>query len=307
MFRAIHLLSAAKSGAAGRARSGSARLLSASSGSGRLAGKVAVITGAASGIGKATAAEFVKNGAKVVIADIQDDLGHAVAEELGGSDTALYARCDVTNEAQVAAAVELALARHGRLDVMFNNAGIIGGTSPIESMDLADFDRVMAVNLRGVAAGIKHAARAMVPRSQGCILCTASTAGVLGGSAPHAYSVSKTAVIGMVRSAAVELAARGVRVNAISPYGIATSMAKRGVREMLGLPPVGTDTDDEEVIRRVFEEDFNEMGGGVVLRAEDVARAAVFLASHDARYITGHNLMVDGGFSVGKPLNVPVR
>jgi NAD(P)-dependent dehydrogenase (short-subunit alcohol dehydrogenase family) len=174
-------------------------------------------------------------------------------------------------------------------------------------MDMADFDRVMAVNLRGVAAGIKHAARAMVPRNHGCILCTASTAGVLGGAAPHAYSVSKTAIIGMVRSAAVELAARGVRVNAISPYGIATSMGTRGVREMLGLPPVGTDTDDEEVVRRVFEEDFNEMGGGVVLRAEDVARAAVFLASHDARYITGHNLMVDGGFSVGKPLNVPVR
>ncbi|KAK1678149.1 hypothetical protein QYE76_038997 [Lolium multiflorum] len=84
-------------------------------------------------------------------------------------------------------------------------------------------------------------------------------------------------------------------------------MGTRGVREMLGLPPVGTDTDDEEVVRRVFEEDFNEMGGGVVLRAEDVARAAVFLASHDARYITGHNLMVDGGFSVGKPLNIPVR
>ncbi|KAM0840470.1 hypothetical protein ACQ4PT_059648 [Festuca glaucescens] len=258
----------------GRARSGSARLLSASSGSGRLARKVAVITGAASGIGKATAAEFFKNGAKV------------------------------------AAAVDLALARHGRLDVMFNNAGIIGGTyagGPIESMDLANFDRVMAVNLRGVAAGIKHAARAMVPRSQGCILCTASTAGVLGGSAPHAYSVSKTAVVGMVRSAAAELAARGVKVNSISPYGIATSMGTQGVREMLGLPPVGTDADEEEAVRRVLEEDFNEMGGGVVLRVEDVARAAVFLASHDARYITGHNLMVDGGFSVGKPLNVPVR
>ncbi|KAK1678150.1 hypothetical protein QYE76_038998 [Lolium multiflorum] len=179
--------SVAKSGAAGRASSCSARMLSTSSGSGRLAGKVAIITGAASGIGKATAVEFVKNGAKVVIADIQDDLGHAVVAELGGSDTALYARCDVTNEAQVAAAVDLALARHGRLDVMFNNAGIIGTTyagGPIESMDLADFDRVMAVNLRGVAAGIKHAARAMVPHNHGCILCTASTAGMLGGAAP---------------------------------------------------------------------------------------------------------------------------
>ncbi|KAM3371717.1 hypothetical protein ACQJBY_018883 [Aegilops geniculata] len=190
---------------------------------------------------------------------------------------------------------------------MFNNAGITGGSyaaASIESLDMADFDRVMAVNLRGVAAGIKHAARAMAPRGEGCILCTSSTAGALAGSGPHAYSVSKTAVVGMVRSAAAELAPRGVRVNAISPYAIATPMGARAVREMMGLPPGGAG-DDEEVVRRVFEEDFNEMGGGVVLRAEDVARAAVFLASDEARYITGHNLMVDGGFSVAKPLNVP--
>lgn len=270
-----------------------------------------MITGAASGIGKATAAEFVRSGAKVVIADVQDDLGHAVAVELGGPDTACYVRCDVTDEAQVAAAVDLAVSCHGRLDVMFNNAGITGGSyagGPIETMDMADFDRVMAVNLRGVAAGIKHGARAMVPRGAGSILCTSSTAGALGGSGPHAYSVSKTAVVGMVRSAAAELAPRGVRVNAISPYAIATSMGTRSVRDMLGLQPGGAgDEEEEEVVRRVFDEDFNEMGGGVVLRAEDVARAAVFLASDDAMYITGHNLMVDGGFSVGKPLNVPVR
>ncbi|KAE8811639.1 short-chain dehydrogenase reductase 3a-like [Hordeum vulgare] len=309
MFRAMRaLLSAAKSGAA----ASSSRLLSGCSDSRRLAGKVAIITGAASGIGKVTAAEFVRNGAMVVLADVQDELGRAAAAELGGPDTACYIRCDVTDEAQVAAAVDLAVARHGRLDVMFNNAGITGGNyaaAPIESLDMADFDRVMAVNLRGVAAGIKHAARAMAPRGEGCILCTSSTAGALGGSGPHAYSVSKTAVVGMVRSAAAELAPRGVRVNAISPYAIATPMGARSVREMLGLPPGGAGDggkeEEEEVVRRVFEEDLNEMGGGVVLRAEDVARAAVFLASDDARYITGHNLMVDGGFSVAKPLNVP--
>ncbi|XP_020198640.1 momilactone A synthase [Aegilops tauschii subsp. strangulata] len=311
MFPAMRaVLSAARSGAARRAGS-SSRFLSGSSDSRRLAGKVAVITGAASGIGKATAAEFVRNGARVVLADVQDELGRAAAADLGGTDTACYTRCDVTDEAQVAAAVDLAVARHGRLDIMFNNAGITGGSyaaAPIESLDMADFDRVMAVNLRGVAAGIKHAARAMAPRGQGCILCTSSTAGALAGSGPHAYSVSKTAVVGMVRSAAAELAARGVRVNAISPYAIATSMGARAVREMLGLPPRNAgDEEEEELVRRVFEEDFNEMGGGVVLRAEDVARAAVFLASDDARYITGHNLMVDGGFSVAKPLNVPAN
>ncbi|XP_020169500.2 (+)-borneol dehydrogenase 2-like [Aegilops tauschii subsp. strangulata] len=109
----------------------------------------------------------------------------------------------------------------------------------------------------------------------------------------------------MVWSAAAELTARGVRVNAISPYAIAMPMGARSVREMLRLPPGGAD--DEELIRRLFNEDINKMGGGVVLCVEDVARAAVFLVSDDARYITGHNLMVDGRFSVGKPLNVPAR
>ncbi|KAE8775586.1 short-chain dehydrogenase reductase 3a-like [Hordeum vulgare] len=239
---------------------------------------------------------------------LEDNLGRAAAAELGDPDTACYTRCDVTDEAQVAAAVDLAVARHGRLHVMFNNAGITGGNyagTAIESLDMADFDRVMAVNLRGLAAGIKHAARAMVPRGAGCILCTSSTAGALGWSGPHAYSVSKTAVVGMVRSAAAELAARDMRVNAISPYPIATPMGARPRREMLGLPPGGAG--DEELIRRLFDEDINKMGGGIVLRAEDVARAAVFLASDDATYITGHkhNLMLDDGFSVGKPLKVP--
>jgi len=155
----------------------------------RLAGKVAVITGGASGIGKATAAEFVRNGAKVVIADIQDDLGHAVAAELGGPGAACYTRCDVADEAQVAAAVDLAVARHGHLDVMFNHAGIGGATRtppPLGAVDLADFDRVMAVNGRGVLAGLKHAARVMVPCRRGSIICTASVAALLGGVATPA-------------------------------------------------------------------------------------------------------------------------
>ncbi|KAF8697306.1 hypothetical protein HU200_035896 [Digitaria exilis] len=147
----------------------------------RLAGKVAVITGGASGIGKATAFEFVRNGAKVIIAD------------LGGPDAACYAHCDVSDEAQVAAAVDLAVERHGRLDVMFNNAGIGGDAAapgPLASLDLGAFDRVMAVNARGALAGVKHAARVMVPRRRGSIVCTASTAGVLGTAGIAAYGVS---------------------------------------------------------------------------------------------------------------------
>ncbi|KAF0894273.1 hypothetical protein E2562_037820 [Oryza meyeriana var. granulata] len=264
----------------------------------RLAGKVAVITGGASGIGEATAKEFIRNGAKVIIADVQDDLGHAVAAKLGPD--AAYTRCDVTDEAQIAAAVDLAVARHGRLDIMHNNAGFAGScVDPLASLDLADFDRVMAVNARAVVAGIKHAARVMVPRRTGSILCTASVAGVIGSGMPHAYSVSKAAAIGVVRSAAGELARHGVRVNAFSPHGIATPLAMRGFGDVYP-------SASPQEVKRIIERDINELEG-TTLEAEDIARAAVYLASDEAKYVTGHNLVIDGGFTVGKrPLSLSV-
>jgi NAD(P)-dependent dehydrogenase (short-subunit alcohol dehydrogenase family) len=156
---------------------------------------VAVITGAASGIGKATAAEFVRNGARVIIADVQDDLGHAIAAELG-PDAACYTCCDVTDEAQVTAAVDLAVARRPPRPP---------SPTPLGSIDLDDFDCVMAVNARGVLAGVKHATRVMLPRRSGSIICTASTAAPLGGIAPPAYTVSKAAVVGLVRAVAAEV------------------------------------------------------------------------------------------------------
>uniref|UniRef100_A0A453ASC3 Uncharacterized protein n=2 Tax=Aegilops tauschii subsp. strangulata TaxID=200361 RepID=A0A453ASC3_AEGTS len=264
----------------------------------RLAGKVAVITGAASGIGKATAAEFVRNGAKVVLADVQDDLGRALAAELG-ADSASYTRCDVTDEAQVAAVVDLAVARHGKLDIMLNNAGIVGSLARPElgALDLADFDAVMAINTRGVMAGVKHAARVMAPRRAGSIICTASIAGVLGQLTPHPYSVSKFAVVGLVRSVAGELARSGVRVNAISPNYILTPLVKRILEEWY------PEASGEEH-RRIVEGDINEMEG-VVLEVEDIAKAALYLASDDSKYVNGHNLVVDGGFTVGKAPNMP--
>ncbi|KAF0907406.1 hypothetical protein E2562_015895 [Oryza meyeriana var. granulata] len=157
----------------------------------------------------------------------------------------------------------------------------------------------MAVNARAVVAGVKHAARLMVPRCSGSILVTASAAGVVGSEVPHAYSVSKAAALGMVRSAAGELARHGVRVNAISPHGIPTPLAMRGFSAVY---PWATD----EEVKRIIEKDMNELEG-TMLEAEDIARAAVYLASDEAKYVTGHNLVVDGGFTVGRRFNVDRR
>ncbi|KAJ1268356.1 hypothetical protein BS78_07G128500 [Paspalum vaginatum] len=261
---------------------------SSSSQSQRLAGKITVITGGASGICKAAAAEFVRNGARVVIADVQDDLGHAVAAELG-RDAACYTHCDVRDEAQVAAAVDLAVARHGRLDVMFNNAGVTGsrGRPPLGAVDLADFDRVMATNARGVLAGLKHAARVMVPRRSGSIICTASVAGM-------------AAIIGLVRGVAAEMARSGVRVNAISPAAVPTPLA-------LGAVGSWFPERSAEEIRRMVEKEVNLVIHGAVLEAEDIARAALYLASDEAKYVNGHNLVVDGGSTVHRSSSSSAR
>ncbi|EER94225.1 hypothetical protein SORBI_3001G244200 [Sorghum bicolor] len=287
MFRALQLILRKKGGVLGpAASSGFVNGFSSAPNSQRLAGKVAVITGAASGIGKATAAEFVRNGARVII-----------AAELG-QDAACYTRCDVTDEAQVAAAVDLAVGLHGRLDVMFNNAGVFGDVTPtpLGSIDLHDFDRVVAVNARGVLAGVKHAARVMLPRRGGSIICTASTTSLLGGILPPAYTASKAAVVGLVRAVAAEVARSGVRVNAISPHAIPTPLTMAAVAQLF---PEGT----VEEHRRIVEKGYNEMVGPV-LEEKDVAKAALYLASDEAKYVNGHNLLVDGGYTVSKAPNI---
>ncbi|KAJ3683772.1 hypothetical protein LUZ60_013999 [Juncus effusus] len=261
--------------------------------SGRLAGKIAVITGASSGIGKVAAHEFIKNGGKVILADIQDQLGESIAKDLGPN--ASFIHCDVTNESQVAGAVQLAVAKYGKLDIMYNNAGIVGTLIPtITDMDLNRFDQIMTVNVRSMVAGIKHAARVMIPRKAGSIICTASIGGMIGGLAPPDYSISKAAVLGLVKSASAELCQYGIRVNCVSPHAIPTPM---GVNAMKKLFP-GIETEKcVELHHKMGELE------GAKCEESDIAKAALFLASDEAKYVSGHNLVVDGGFTAFKRLN----
>ncbi|KAJ4733571.1 NAD(P)-binding Rossmann-fold superfamily protein [Rhynchospora pubera] len=269
------------------------KLFSTNSQSGRLAGKIALITGAASGIGKAAAIRFIETGAKVLLADVQDHLGKSIANDLGPNAT--YIHCNVTNEQEISSAVDHAVAQYGRLDVMYNNAGIIGEFQPtILDLELEGFDWTMAVNVRSTVAGIKHASRVMIPRQAGSIICTASTTAILGGMANHDYAVSKAAVIGLVKSTAAELNQHGIRVNCIAPHALPTPLSVNFFKNRLGI-------DDEKMVVEMTHNMWEFKGARC--GAADIAEAALFLASDDAKYISGHNLVVDAGFTCFKRLN----
>lgn len=256
---------------------------------------MALITGAGSGIGKATATEFIRHGAKVVIADIQKQVGQQTASELGPS--ASFIPCDVAQESDVSAAVDYTVTTHGHLDIMFNNAGISGHTPPsIVDLNLADYDKVMSINVRGTIAGIKHASRVMIPRKKGSILCTASVTGVIGGLSPASYSISKFAVVGMVKTTAAELCKYGIRVNCISPFAIPTAFV---MDEMKMFFPGASTSDIEDMIHGVGELE------GRNCEVQDIANAALYLASDEAKYVSGHNLVVDGGYTSFKRVKLP--
>ncbi|XP_055813357.1 zerumbone synthase-like isoform X2 [Solanum dulcamara] len=262
----------------------------------KLEGKVALITGAASGIGKETAAKFINNGAKVIIADVQKQLGQETASELGPN--ASFMVCDVTKESDVSNAVDFTVSSHGQLDIMYNNAGIACRTPRnIADLDLDTFDRVMAINVRGVIAGIKHAARVMIPRKTGSILCTASVTGVIGGLAQPTYSTTKSCVIGIMRSVTAELCQHGIRINCVSPFAIPTSFYMDEMK--MYYPEV-----ESEVLVNMLHRT-SELKGAYC-EPIDVANAALFLASDDAKYVSGHNLVIDGGFTSYKSLNFPM-
>ena len=186
-------------------------------------GKVAAITGGASGIGAGTVRRFVEEGAKVLIADLDQDKGAALAAELGAA--AAFLRTDVSKEEDIAAMVAETTDRFGRIDVLFNNAGFGGALGPIESTTVADYDLTMDVLLKSVFLGIKHVAPLMKAQGSGSIISTASVAGIRAGYAPHLYSVAKCAVIHLTKTVALELGEHGIRVNAICPGFIATPLA----------------------------------------------------------------------------------
>jgi NAD(P)-dependent dehydrogenase (short-subunit alcohol dehydrogenase family) len=198
-------------------------------------------------------------------------------------------RCDVTEEAQIKNAVDKAISTYGKLDIMLNNAGIADDSKArIIDNEMADFERVLKINVTGVFLGIKHAARVMIPARSGTIISTASVSSLLGAAASHAYCCSKHAVLGLTRNAAAELGQFGIRVNCLSPYALATPLAKK----FIGV-------DDDEALEIAMNSFANLKG--VTLKTEDVANAALYLASDEARYISGHNLFIDGGFSVQNP------
>lgn len=250
---------------------------------GRLHGKVAVITGGAAGIGAGTARLFHAEGACVVVADLQDAAGEALVAEIG--DGATYVRTDVTDEGSVAALVDTAVATYGRLDVMFNNAGVIGAVGPIDRTSLEDADRTVAVNLRGVLVGMKHAARVMKPQRSGVIVSTSSPAAVMGGVGAHVYSGVKAGIIGLSRSVAAELRQHGVRCNVVIPGAVVSQMTAElvagGAEDLAGA---------ESALART-----SYMGRA--LQPLDVAHGVLFLASDEAAYVTGVVLPVDAGMT----------
>ncbi|HYM16102.1 MAG TPA: glucose 1-dehydrogenase [Dehalococcoidia bacterium] len=251
---------------------------------GRLEGKVAVVTGGASGIGEATVRLFVAEGARVIIADVQDGYGERMAKELGPA--VRFHHTDVSQDTDVRAAVERATRDFGRLDCIFNNAGFGGVVGPLEETTAEEFDATVAVLFRGVFLGIKHAAPVMKAQGSGSIISTASVAGLRAGEGPHIYSAAKAAVIHLTRSAALELGESGVRVNCICPGGIATPLVAGGSRDQAALDAAQQRMTRLQPIRR----------GGV---AGDIARAALWLASDDASFVNGHALVVDGGMIAG--------
>ena len=245
--------------------------------------KGALVTGAGFGMGLATAKAFVESGASVVLADSNEGSVHAAVKELvAAGHKALAVRCDVTDERQVAAMVEQTVATFGRLDAAFNNAGV---QSPIaETADASgeEFDRVNAINLRGIWSCMKYELRQMLKQRSGAIVNNSSIGGLVGIAGRGAYHASKHGVLGLTKSAALEYASRGIRINAICPGTIDTPM----VAGMLASEP--------EAMKEIMK----DQPIGRLGRPEEIAAPVLWLCSPGASFVIGHALVVDGGYTV---------
>lgn len=245
----------------------------------RLLGKVAIVTGGASGMGRATVMRFLADGAKVVVADLNEANGAetlAVAKAQGHGDSIAFVRCDVAKEADVAATVAAAEKRFGRLDIAYLNAGVGGAFGPIAEISVEDWDYTFAVLTRSVFLGMKHASPAMKKYGGGVILVTASIAGMVGGGGSHAYSAAKAALISLIENVATELGPHRIRVVGIAPGVISTPLVHRGRPEK-------------------FEKQFSQQPWPDRGEPDHIADVAAFLCSDEARFITGETVRVDGG------------
>lgn len=263
-----------------------------------LEGKVAVITGSTSGIGARTAKLFVAEGARVVIAGRREEKGRQLARELG--EAASFIRTDVTHESDVEAMIAHAVNTFGRLDCLMNNAGSGSGYQEIATVDLKRFDEVIAVHVRGALAGMKYAVPIMAKEKSGSIINVASVNGTRAGLGGHYYSAAKAALIHLTRCAAVELGEKGIRMNSISPGPIATGAFGKSS---------GFEPDDEN---KSVELAKSAIAAVVLPRyqplpyvgtVDDIAQAALFLASDASRLVSGVDLVIDGGMSAGWPIS----
>lgn len=243
-------------------------------------GKVALVTGAGSGIGRATALLFARKGARVIVADIVPQGGMEtirMIQETGGE--AIFVQADVSNAEQVRAMIARAVETYGRLDYAVNNAGMEAQPAPTADCAEADFDRTVAVNLRGTFLCMKYEIQQMLKQGMGAIVSTSSIAGMVGVAGMPAYTAAKHGIIGLTRTAALEYSKAGIRVNAVCPGATRTPMVKQIIAAM---PEIGKGMEENHPIGRIAE-------------PEEVAEAIVWLCSDSASFVTGHALAVDGG------------